>query len=393
MIFRLGVKEFIRNIYLNILTILQLTVTFILVILLVSSVASRLRLYKPFSQDFQSKGAIIHTNSSPDPDSFFWRKEEIINKYPFIKDITGLYVASIDTNNYPLNIWAYDDKIVENFTPILEEGSWIGTSLDSGELKAVISQNNYGIKVGDVIQGKTFNNTEEIDIAIEIIGVLREGANIVGSGGIDINNDDYRSFYTSYNFSQEEVPLLLMSIDSLERNNINSSLANKALVTFYSDAGSEELAELSRDFMLIDMEEINERSITYISKQLYILLPIIICILILVIVSSFSISLINAKRQLKNYGIYYMCGSRWLQCGLINLVSSFMTLLFSILLSFTVLLGFYVIGSFDEIVIEFGLYQFLACLIVALIQLAFSSIAPFISINKTTAKEVISNNG
>ena len=133
MIFRLGVKEFIRNIYLNILTILQLTVTFILVILLVSSVASRLRLYKPFSQDFQSKGAIIHTNSSPDPDSFFWRNEEIINKYPcFIKDITGLYVASIDTNNYPLNIWAYDDKIVENFTPILEEGSWIDTSLDSG---------------------------------------------------------------------------------------------------------------------------------------------------------------------------------------------------------------------------------------------------------------------
>ena len=73
---------------------------------------------------------------------------------------------------------------------------------------------------------------------------------ILGSGGIDINNDDYRSFYTSYNFSQEEVPLLLMSIDSLERNNINSSLANKALVTFYSDAGSEELAELSRDLCL-----------------------------------------------------------------------------------------------------------------------------------------------
>ena len=46
---------------------------------------------------------------------------------------------------------SYSDSIIENYAPALSDGRWLHTSADATELEVVISENDYGWKVGDTI--------------------------------------------------------------------------------------------------------------------------------------------------------------------------------------------------------------------------------------------------
>lgn len=90
-----------------------------------------------------------------------------------------------------------------------------------------------------------------------------------------------------------------------------------------------------------------------------------ICVLILTLVGALSTSALSAKRQLKNYAVYYICGLKWKQCATVNFWSS---------------------------VIEFGICQFLGCLVIMAVYVLLSLIRPLNIIGNNTPNQVLKSN-
>ena len=92
---------------------------------------------------------------------------------------------------------AYDREIIDRHTPELSEGIWLNSiSEDADYIEAVISQNNYNIKVGDTIfMNNIFYEYPEKLIKIKIVGVLEDNARIVGyTKNTYRNSRDYRIY-------------------------------------------------------------------------------------------------------------------------------------------------------------------------------------------------------
>ena len=99
----------------------------------------------------------------------------------------------------------------------------------------------------------------------------------------------------------------------------------------------------------------NSEKLVY--NQVYLLLPIIICVFLITAISVISVNAITVRRQLKNYAIYNICGLSWKKCCLINLLSSIiMCLIAIIMMVISVVLTKY-ISFFSQTVIDFGIIQ------------------------------------
>ena len=141
----------------------------------------------------------------------------------------------------------------------------------------------------------------------------------------------------------------------------------------------------------VEAKEIRNNSIDVIKTNLIFLLPIVIGVLVFVIVTTVCMSAINAKKQLRSYGVYYVCGSRWRQCVLISVFSAFITVIIAALLSAAALIIGDKTGLLKETVISFGSWQLTACLAVILLYLITAIIMPFAIIGRTNPREILKN--
>lgn len=133
-------------------------------------------------------------------------------------------------------------------------------------------------------------------------------------------------------------------------------------------------------------------SFEYIFSQIYNLMPIFVCVFILTLVGAISTSALSAKRQLKNYAVYYICGLRWRQCALINFFSSLTCALISFVLSISAAFIAKVFGILGETVIELGIWQLLGCAIIILLYILLSMILPISIIGKNSPNQVLKAN-
>ena len=130
----------------------------------------------------------------------------------------------------------------------------------------------------------------------------------------------------------------------------------------------------------------------YIFSQIYTLFPILICILILTLISAVSISALSAKNQLKNYAVYYICGLKWKQCVMINFYSSLVSVIFSFIMSIIPIFVMKLTGA-GETVIDFGIWQFISCVLIMLLYIILSLILPISIIGKNTPNQILKSNG
>lgn len=399
MIFRLGVKEFIRNIGLNLLIILQLAATLALSIFLTSTVEYRLAHYLPFKEELSSKGLYVHYNGMDYNYAPITDKNKIISGLENVKEITATYSSDFMNKAEDKDIYkvtAYDEKIFTSFKPRLQSGKWLDKREEDDYLPAVITHTGRDIKTGDVLVLEGYNNkNEDVDVKVKIIGTLHDGAKVFSQHEHSAY-DNYLDLYMNYNHEQELTPTLFVAVDDMDRLDIGYTVFGKGFITFDDSITDLELktnsSKVSEYCLAFPIDEVNARSISHITYQLYLLLPIIIGVLMLVIVSTLSINAINTSKQMRNYAIYYMCGSQWGSCSLISLVSYLIVAAFSFVLSWTVILGLSISGILDKTSLRLGIYQILACLVIILIGLCTSVLTPYLMIRKTTPRQIISTN-
>ena len=311
-----------------------------------------------------------------------------------------------DSNGRKLDLAsiAYDREIIKRHTPEISEGTWLKPdSEDDDCIGAVISQNNYNIKVGDIIfMNNIFYEYPEKLLKIKIIGVLEDNARIIGyTKNTYRNTRDYSDIYCDYSLDNEDIPMLIMNEESIkychEKYDVEAFVKGWVFVKFSDDITEDQIIQnetILGNYAQIatkeDLAEVAVKSQDNLREKLIAILPIFIGAFILTIISSLCSGAVSVKKQMKNYAIYSICGMPWHQSTGISVIATYILTAISFIISIGCI---FIITSINkETTINFGIVQFGVCIGVALIYSIISALLPSLIINGTSIKEILRNN-
>lgn len=397
MLLKFGIKNLRHNLLLNILIVLQMTVVFILLISMISTIVSRFQYYIPIKKQLNSIGHFYYVNHAINPETqrTLRQKEELHGLVEDLEDAFGAYSVWLSYKNEEASFVSYDDEIIEMFEPEMESGVWFDLDKNQDDvIQVVVSENPYGFKVGDRVSFDSFG----IEIKAEIIGVLKKNTKIIGYLFSDDGEINCKNAFINYNYEIEEKPLFILNQKSLIDKQVVMNLNGPTFMTYLPDISDETLEANNNSICRVGVmgaftfDEMKKNSMKYIFAQVYSLLPIIICILILTLVASVSSGALSVKRQMRNYAIYYTCGLRWRDCSKINFYSALIGLCVSFFLSIIVIVFINNNDIIGGTVIGFGVWQLLGCIVLGIVYMFLSLLLPINIIGKNTPAEILKSN-
>lgn len=404
MLFKLGLKNIKQNLLMNILTIIQMSVAFVILISIISTIVSRFAFYTPFKEFMNSKGNYYNMINVINPDTGVTLRttDEISNMIEGEKEVIAEYTVFLEdidneqTDDEILhdNYISYDDKFAELFTPELESGHWFDFNNSSETVPVVVTNNPYGLKTGD----KLFLGLDGIGFDAEIIGVIKDNTKIIDTSLRPHDKLDFRNLYHDYSLEREGRATFIMLQKDLIDKPVIMQLNGNMLITYNDDVSDEQIEQNNQILKKLrvqyfdNAENMKINSLEYIFSQIRTLIPIFISVFILTMVGAISISALSAKRQIKNYAIYYVCGLKWKHCALINCCSSLICISCSFILSLISILIIQQTDLFGRTVIELGMWQITGCIIVVLIYIILSMILPLQIIGRNTPNQVLKSN-
>lgn len=406
MLLKLGFKNLKHNLLMNVLTILQMTFAFVILISIISTIVSRFTYYAPISDYLNKKGSFYNISYAINPETGATLRttDEIHDLLEYDCDISAQYDVFLefdDPNKTNENersadhFISYDDKFAEIFIPELESGTWFNLNREPNDIvPVVVSQNSYDFNVGDIIS----LSLDGVGIKAEIIGILKDGAKIIDTSLQAHEKIDFRNFYRNYKYELEErVTFIMLQRDLLDKPVI-MQLNGNIFVTYPENTVDPQIKtndSTIRRLQTVYTEStkiMRKNSLEYIFSQLYNLIPIFICVFILTLVGAVSTAALSAKRQLKNYAVYYICGLKWKQCAAVNFFSSLICVLISFILSIGTALAAKISGIIGETVIEIGLWQIVGCFATIIIYMLLSLILPLNIIGRSTPNQLLKSN-
>ena len=399
---KLALLEFKKNLKLNIIIAFEIAVLLVVVIVTVSSVLSQLKYYLPMKDILNSKGCIaqiVHSSYRYKTEDAINYEQDIENKYKCVNNIISMSHTTLSFTDKEgfISTYVYDDMLADSYKPIMKNGKWLNeVKQEDGVLNVVVTEfNDAGLKTGDEFKIQAGDGSS---VTVRVIGEILDGAAVLSRYGKNLELTEINSYFESYyyNESESKFGFGIVSESEAERYGIDYTLSTGvSFITVNDSTTDEELQALmdriNKSGRCVDISTVNSNSIKTVKKSLLFMAPIIIGVLLFVVITNICISSINAKKQLRSYGVYYICGSRWRQCVLISVFSAFITVIIAALLSAAALIIGDKTGLLKETVISFGSWQLITCLAVILLYLITAIIMPFAIIGRTNPREILKN--
>ena len=313
----------------------------------------------------------------------------VINNY-------GLQLVTEDAA-FIRHIEAIDNGIFSKLNLPLAEGRWASSEKNtSGEIEAVVyragDNNDTRLTLGNVIDG-TIN---EKPCKIKIVGIIGNGqyAPVLTNsirGRSEANS--VMNFYDTLS-DKDEGCRFFVSASADEALSDPHNIAMTVNFCFYnSEPGAdvrqrnnEKIMGISKNISLLS--EYNENTLAYINEQYIKLLPILLCVFVIVLAELICSAAMNTKRQLHNYGIFFLCGCNWSGC-----------LKFSFAYSLLILAGGFLSGSAAFLIFRKSEYADLferyfaennfITIIIAAVMLLLSLVIPFFMVRRTSPVKTI----
>jgi hypothetical protein len=407
-------NNFRKNVLMNIFIILQVTICLIVTAVMVSTISIRSQYYTPFQNEISSKGLFLKYSTSPnfDPNKMevqdFLGDEEILEVCPDAENVYSCHnlfgQIEIDGN---YNFQSYDDFWIEKYQPEMKAGRWLTSSVESNQIEIVVSENDYGIDVGDVITFEGYNYPEGVSFTGKVVGVFADDAKMIGGYlYYSSENMDFNSLYYPFNHevegqmailaSQTAIQSITADVDlELDVDYVVQPITSNVLIT-YPEGESEAQIEADKQTLLqygyadvVSLEEMKANSKAYILEEAELFFPIILVLILLVLISVISSSALTARKNLNNYAVYYVCGLQWKNCLLVSFFHSLITIVLSLFLSLLVLLLIPYTSFAESIRIIWSNYIVVSFIVLIFIQLFISMLMPTIVIGKNTPKQIL----
>ncbi len=411
-------NDFRKNSIVNIFIILQVAVSLIITAVMISAISVRSQYYTPFRDILTSNGIFIKFSSSPNYDSSqmniydYLDNDDILQECPDADHIYACHsmFGSIDSfhNGESFTLQSYDDEFIKRYQPELTDGRWLTSDIESNQIEIVVSENDYGVKVGDVLSLTGINYPNSTSFTGKVVGIFQDDSKIIGGGLYDYGNSDmnFNSIYYPFNHTIENQIFVLASYSAIQNitdhfvllfdtDYVVQPIISSVILT-YPDNVSKEQIEADKEKLLqygwanaISLDELNQNSIAYLLEKAEIFLPIIIILFILASVSSISSSALIVRKNLKNYSLYYISGLQWKNCSLVNLLYSIISLTIAVVVGFAVLFILPHTRLNDIVKIIWSPYIIGAFVVLIILQLLISMIMPLIIIGKNTPKQIL----
>lgn len=399
---KFALLEFKKNLKFNIIIAFEIAILLVVVVVTLSSVLFQLKYYLPMSDVLNSKGCIaqiVQSSYRYKAEDFIEHDEDLIDEYPCIDKMISMSKTTLmtDGNENNVSAFVYDDALIDGYKPIMKSGKWLNeVKQEDGVLNIVVTElNDFGLKTGDELKVQAQNGS---DVTVRVIGEILDGAAVLRRFGKNLELTEINSYFESYYYNESEsnYGFGIISENQAKKCSIDYSLSTGVSFITVKDSTTDEefeslMERINKTGRCVDMSTVNSNSMRTVKKSLLFMAPIIIGVLLFVVITNICISSINAKKQLRSYGVYYVCGSRWRQCVLISVFSSLITVVIAALLSAAALIIGDKTGLLKETVISFGSWQLIACAAVILLYLITAIIMPLIIIGRTNPREILKN--
>ncbi len=402
-----GFKEFKRNILFNLFIIAQLTAVFILMIYSISSVSYVYKFYDPIKDYIQGNGICTELTN--------YNVEKQVKALDYVDSVYSFNVCGgnvNDNNEYynekytNVNVNCYDNKFINDYKPFLERGEWLDkyeTQTD-GYINTVVSYNpTYDIGDTCTLVFDPDNPENKVELKFRIVGMLCDGAKVLTPYELTSKVTDVQSLYRNYymedhyNQYNHTYDLLFITKDATD---IVGGYPGMSFVKFKDGYGKDELDKIYADLgdkfeddvnlaWNLKTERIREKSYKTINEQKMMMMPLIVGIVILIIVSVFSMSAISSNKQLKNYGIYTVSGATRKRCIFIQMWNVFYSCVLSVVLAYVVFKLMTVGGIISASIVSIGRNELLACGAIIVIAIIASAVMPAIIIGRAQAKDML----
>lgn len=403
MILKSALRQLKKNIFMNLLIIIQLAAVMTILCVLVSMIESRMEYYTPFADEINSKGFLCEMDVS----NVASEKEILKNLKGTECEFTyyGYYAVNMDSddvtmeneNTYVPLTDLLTERWIEAYTPKMQSGSWLNDITDDGYIHAVVTQDNaLGLKTGDII---TLDSFDGKTAQAKVIGVMENKQYVVGYSLFSqtdlANKMNFFDMYYTYNSEVENQWGLFIPKSEIEKSTIyNGDFTVWGMGFVLCDGMSDsEIKEVS-DYLkancspmyTVPLEEIRDNSFEYIRQELYVLLPIALCIFLLTLITTISVISISVNSQLKTYAIFYICGAKWRDCAFISFLYSLIVCIISGLISLTAIM---IIMHKSLTVIKLGIIEVGVMLAAAVVYLILSAIMPILITHRNQPKDIL----
>lgn len=406
---RLGIREYLRNIWFNIASVIILTVLVISTVILISVLEKETRIYRFMKPYMGEKGVLTGL-----PDDVCG---SAIDRLEGVKEIlTSTEIRVVDSENHRyFDTYVYDSREEEYLELIMKEGVWISEVEDEEAcLVVVISENPYGIKAGDRLQLKielnNFVDTKEIDIFV--CGVIADGQQVHNGRFPWFGGMSFQDIFSMVSYEQQGDVIMITSKSQLSKLPKDIYICNHYDVIKFSDTLSEEAFKnniniLDNCYMAVSgasfydgladsaykLKEISKKTKILNRAVLYNYIPLIIMNILLVSICIVGIVALKVVWSKGYYAKLYICGMKWRYGVLMSQFEIGWNCVFSALLSLAGIM-FLQKEKFNRLVfVEIGNVQILCWIGIYIVIMSVSGLVTGKIIKHSTAVEVLKEVG
>lgn len=317
---KFGISEYIRNFWFNLCSILLLIVMMILTTGMISNIDEKTGMYKIARKymDYDSMylAAVEKQNI---------KELQEMGDVNFVQTFGGEYGPS-----KLIRGCIYTDEIMKNLRPKLEYGKYPDkVTTDDSTIKALISDNPYGIKAGDTF---TLNvDGSSVAVKVYVAGVIKEGQRLYISLNDIFINMSYEDFFPVYSYEQtEDVWLIIPESEAGKLPETMSYLCDNVMINPKGTLTQEErdaIYDRIADYDITgsspypEPAELVNRNNTMFKMELMKYIPLSVVTIVLLCISIIGIVNIKTAKSTRYYGIMYAYGMRYKKAQVIEGVS------------------------------------------------------------------------
>ena len=377
----------------NILIMIEIAAILVVGNMAVSVFNSRAVLYDPYKDLISQDGYMFIPRakfSNYDEDLTIKKVYDSLKGDVTVVNFYGSQIVNRE-DSIVSNIYIIDDRVFSKTHLPLLSGRWASSERNSaGQIEVVATEGEDGFELGTV-----FNSQYGEMIVVGIIGLNSYVPSITN---FSYTEHDVRSFYDIVDSDDIEKSDFYVSSAVDDALSDPHYLGRARAFIYYNTEPSDEIRAYNEELLmgnsstLYELSDINEASLEYLNEQYIKLIPILLCVFIIVLAELICSVAMNTRSQMRNYGIYFLCGCRWKGCLKISLSYSAIILVGGAVLGTIAFLLFQAseyAALFEQNLAVNNIYITLA--IIAL-MLVLSLIIPFFQVQKTSPVETVKEN-
>ena len=322
--FKLGMKEYIRNCWYNIVTVFILVVMIVAISIFMSNIEKKTAMYR-LVDEYMDENSVVVQFAFED----ITYKLHKVDKSMFTRKMN---VALTEEGKFDgkKEMVIYSESQMKYLSPRLDEGV-LPDKVDKGAdvISVAISENPFGLKAGDTTTMRVINmdDTESI-VNVYITGVISEGQKVPYMSLYEQNATyvSYENFFETYSYEQTDTVIIVIPEKELEKFPKDVFFNYKlGIINFEDDITDEELEEnlnIIREyegqihkFALVDSypksSEIMELSNNLMNMELKKYIPLTIAVFVLLLTCIVGIVSIKAYGNIKYYAVLHILGMNY----------------------------------------------------------------------------------